>query len=276
MLSTEEVRSQKSEGGRRKAEGSKDNPQFQISNLRWQIFPAAFRLLLTAFCLLLTAFCFSGCRQDMHDQPKFKPLRPSEFFADGRGSRPPPDGTVARGQLKDDAQFYTGKTEQGAQAVAAQGGTASQGVADSPSQNASINAQYVGFVTAFPFPIDRAALDRGEERYNIYCSVCHGRTGDGLGMIVRRGYRRPPSYHQDRLRQAPAGYLFDVITSGFGAMPDYSAQISAEDRWKIVAYIRALQLSQQSTVADVPPDKRDKIRSATEQPGEQKRGEHNQ
>src|SRR6185503_3074071 len=121
MLSTEEVGNRKPEVGSRKA---KDN-QYHIA-------------LLTAFCLLLFAFCFSGCRQDMHDQPKFKPLRPSEFFADGRGSRPLPDGTVARGQLKDDAQFYTGKTEQGAQAVAAQGGTASQGVADSPSQNASI------------------------------------------------------------------------------------------------------------------------------------------
>jgi mono/diheme cytochrome c family protein len=236
--------------------------------------------LLSAFCLLPFAFCLSGCRQDMHDQPKYKPLRPSAFFADERASRPLPDGTVARNQLRDDAQFYTGKTAQGQ--LAGQGqqasgaglpSTANQGVAANPSPNASFAAQYQGYVNTFPFPIDEAALDRGQERYNIYCSVCHGRTGDGLGMIVRRGYRKPPSYHDDRLRQAPAGYFFDVITNGFGAMPDYSAQISPEDRWKIIAYIRALQLSQQATVADVPPDKRDKVGSAADQQGE---GEHKQ
>ncbi|HKP86499.1 MAG TPA: cytochrome c [Blastocatellia bacterium] len=271
MLNTKEGGRQKAEGGRRKA----------VSRF-------GFRLLPAAFCLLLTAFCFSGCRQDMHDQPKIKPLRPSSFFADGRGARPLPDGTVARGQLRDDVQFYSGKMGQGAQTAAGQGAgagqnstavqspTASQqGVAATPSQSASVTAQYQGFATTFPFPIDEAALDRGEERFNIYCSVCHGRTGDGLGMIVRRGYRKPPSFHEDRLRQAPAGYIFDVMTNGFGAMPDYSAQISVEDRWKIIAYIRALQLSQNASLADVPPDKRDKV-GAAEQQGEQKRGEHNQ
>ncbi len=257
--------------------------------------------LLSAFCLLPFVFFLSGCRQDMHDQPKYKPLRPSAFFADERASRPLPDGTVARNQLRDDAQFYTGKIAQGQQSgqsqqsgqgqVSGQGqlsgqgqqangaglsSTSNQGVAANPSPNASFAAQYQGYVNTFPFPIDEAALDRGQERYNIYCSVCHGRTGDGLGMIVRRGYRKPPSYHDDRLRQAPAGYFFDVITNGFGAMPDYSAQISPEDRWKIIAYICALQLSQQATVADVPPDKRDKVGSATDQQGEQKQGEHKQ
>jgi mono/diheme cytochrome c family protein len=229
--------------------------------------------LALAFGLLLLIFYLTGCRQDMHDQPKYKPLRPSAFFADGRGARSLPEGSVARNQLKADAQLYTGKTEGGQTAASAQ---SDQSVAASPGQNANAAASFQGYETTFPFPIDEAALDRGEERFNIYCSVCHGRTGDGLGMIVRRGYRRPPSYHEDRLRQAPVGYLFDVITNGFGAMPDYAAQISTEDRWKIIAYIRALQLSQQGTVADVPPDKRDKIATADEQKGEQKQGEHNQ
>ena len=233
------------------------------------------RTSLLALCLFTFAFLSAGCRQDMHDQPRYEPLDKSAFFADGRTSRPLPEGTVARNQLKDDAHLYTGKTAQGQQAAGAAGSSlASQGVAATPGQNASLTAQYQGFVNTFPFPIDAQALDRGQERYNIYCSLCHGATGDGLGMIVRRGYRKPPSYHDDRLRQAPVGYFFDVITNGFGAMPDYSAQISPDDRWKIIAYIRALQLSRQGTVADVPPDKRDKIGSTTEQKGEHTQGEH--
>ncbi len=233
------------------------------------------RFSLFAFCLFTFAFLSAGCRQDMHDQPKYEPLDKSAFFADGRTSRPLPEGTVARNQLRDDAHLYTGKTAQGQQSGEAAGSTlADQGVAATPSQNASVTAQYQGFVNTFPFPIDEQALDRGQERYNVYCSLCHGGTGDGLGMIVRRGYRRPPSYHDDRLRQAPVGYFFDVITNGFGAMPDYSAQISPEDRWKIIAYIRALQLSREGTVADVPPDKRDKIGSTTEPKGEHTEGEH--
>lgn len=239
-----------------------------------------FELLPTLFLILLCIFYLTGCRQDMHDQPKYRPLKPIESIGtitDERSARPLVEGTVARGQLKDDVQFYTGRTGTGqSDTSAAQSATSDQGVAAAPSPNASVTAQFQGFVNTFPFPIDAAALDRGEERFNIYCSICHGRTGDGLGMIVRRGYRRPPPYSDERLRQAPAGYLFDVITNGFGAMPDYSTQISAEDRWKIVAYIRALQLSQQGSVADVPPDKRDKIIRANEQQGEQKRGEHNQ
>ena len=134
--------------------------------------------------------------------------------------------------------------------------------------------EFAGFTTMFPFPIDRAALDRGEERFNIYCSVCHGRLGDGQGMIAKRGYKQPPTYHQDRLRQAPVGYIFDVISNGFGAMPDYAAQIPVDDRWKIIAYVRALQLSQQGTTADVPPGQ--KIGIPAEAEGEQKQGEHNQ
>ena len=185
-------------------------------------------LLTFAFCLLPFAFIASGCRQDMHDQPKYIPLRPSDFFKDGMSAREPVAGTVARGQLKEDEHLYTGKT-------------AGQ------------------FAATFPFAITGEMLNRGEERYNIFCSVCHDRLGTGNGMIVQRGFRRPPTLHLDRLRQSQPGYLFDVITNGFGAMPDYASQISVEDRWKIVAYIRALQLSQNATIADVPPEQRDKL-----------------
>jgi mono/diheme cytochrome c family protein len=167
----------------------------------------------------------SACRQDMHDQPKYVPLRESTFFADSRSARAPVPGTVARGQLHEDALLYTGKID----------GTDA---------------------TVFPFAVDATVMSRGRERYDIYCSPCHGRTGAGDGMVVRRGYRAPPSFHADRLRLAPVGHFFDVITTGFGAMPDYAAQIKAEDRWAIAAYIRALQLSEHATVTDVPPDQR--------------------
>jgi len=164
----------------------------------------------------------------MHNQPKYIPLRESTFFADQRSARPLVPGTVARGQLRDDSLLFTGKAN-GADA------------------------------TVFPFPIDAAVMARGQERFNIFCSPCHGRTGQGDGMIVRRGYRRPPTYHQDRLREAPVGHFFDVMTNGFGAMPDYAAQTSVRDRWAIAAYIRALQLSQHARVDDVPAADRDKL-----------------
>ena len=166
-----------------------------------------------------------GCRQDMHDQPKYIPLRESTFFADDRSARPIVAGTVARGQLHDDPLLYTGKV----------GG-----------KDADV----------FPFGVDANVMARGRERFDIYCSPCHGRTGFGDGMVVRRGYRRPPTFHQDRLRDAPVGHFFDVITNGFGAMPDYAAQIKIEDRWAIVAYVRALQLSEHAAAADVPADHR--------------------
>jgi mono/diheme cytochrome c family protein len=165
----------------------------------------------------------------MHDQPKYIPLRQSTFFPDQRSARPPVAGTVARGQLYEDALLYTGKVN-GAEA------------------------------TIFPFPIDERLLRRGRERHDIYCSPCHARTGEGDGLVVRRGYRRPPSYHEDRLRNVPVGHFFDVMTNGFGAMPDYAAQIKAEDRWAITAYIRALQLSAHATLSDVPPGEREKLR----------------
>jgi len=165
----------------------------------------------------------------MHDQPKYIPLRQSTFFADQRSARPLIAGTVARGQLREDTLLYTGKV----------------GNADA---------------TLFPFRIDEVVLQRGRERYDIYCSPCHSRTGDGDGMVVRRGYRRPPSYHDERLRNAPVGHYFDVITNGFGAMPDYAAQIKVEDRWAITAYIRALQLSGHATLGDVPENQRERLR----------------
>ena len=171
----------------------------------------------------------TACRQDMHDQPKYIPLRESTFFNDARSARPFVQGTVARGQLHEDTLLYTGKVNG----------------ADS---------------TMFPFPVDEKVMARGQERFNIYCSPCHGRTGLGDGMVVRRGYRRPPSYLDDRLRTAPVGHFFDVVSNGFGAMPDYAAQIRVEDRWAIIAYIRALQMSGHATLADVPADQREKIK----------------
>jgi mono/diheme cytochrome c family protein len=164
----------------------------------------------------------------MHDQPKYIPLRQSTFFADQRSARPLVAGTVARGHLREDALLYTGKID---------------------GQDADV----------FPFAIDDRVMARGQERFNIYCSPCHGRTGQGDGMVVRRGYRRPPSYHIDRLRAAPVGHFFDVMTNGFGAMPDYAAQVAPEDRWAIAAYIRALQLSEHAALADVPEGDRSKL-----------------
>ena len=163
----------------------------------------------------------AGCRQDMHDQPRFKPLAKSDFYADLRSARTPVEGTVARGQLHEDSYLYTGK------------------IGNNPGDY-------------MPFPVTEEVLLRGRERFDIYCSPCHSRLGDGRGMIVKRGFRAPPSYHTDRLRNAPLGYFFDVMTEGFGAMPEYASQIPARDRWAIVAYIRALQLSQHATSSDVP------------------------
>jgi len=184
--------------------------------------------------VVLALLASLACRQDMHDQPKYIPLRPSEFFTDGRSARPLPEGTVARGHLNDDVLFYTGKGADGKP------------------------------VDTFPFPVTKDVILRGRQRFNVYCTPCHDRTGSGNGMIVRRGYRRPPTYHSDRLRQVPNGYIFDVITNGFGAMPDYAAQIPPRDRWAIVSYIRALQLSQQASLKDVPAEVRGQLGPAQE------------
>ena len=199
-------------------------------------------LLLTGYCLLLTV----ACRRDMQDQPKAIPYRESSFFRDGNGSRQLVPGTVPRGYLRADREFYFGKkTNAGSQPANPAATTAV------PATNAAANltSLYPDDVETFPFPITKEALDRGQQRYDIYCSVCHGATGNGDGMIARRGFNKPlpASYHQDRLRQAPVGHFFDVMTNGWGAMPAYASQIPVEDRWKIIAYIRALQLSQAPT-----------------------------
>ena len=171
--------------------------------------------------VLMAVALLSACRQDMHNQPKYRGLRSSAFFPDGSSARTLVEGTVARGTLQTDEAFFTGKN----------GST---------------------LVTELPFPVDEKVLDRGEERFNIYCTPCHDRTGSGNGIVVQRGYRQPPSFHTDRLEKVEIGHFFEVMTNGFGAMPDYRVQISPRDRWNIAAYIRALQLSQHAAAADVP------------------------
>ena len=175
--------------------------------------------LCAAACLLV----LGGCQQDMARQPKYRPLAPSTFFEDGRSERPPVENTVERGALADDDLNI-------------------------PKES-----------NAFPLPVTQQLLERGQERYKIFCSPCHGLQGDGNGMVAIRGMKHPPSYHQDRLRQAPVGYFYDVITHGFGAMYDYSAQIPPRDRWAIIAYVRALQLSRNAPAADLPAALRQKL-----------------
>jgi mono/diheme cytochrome c family protein len=190
------------------------------------------KLHILAITAMSLAAALLACRTDMHDQPRMKPLRRSDFFADHREGRPLVAGTIARGQLIEDPYFITGM--------------------ERPNQPGN----------RLPFPLTADVLRRGQERFDIYCSPCHSRIGDGNGMIVQRGYRHPPSFHTDILRVAPIGHFFDVMTNGFGAMPDYAQQVSPADRWAIAAYIRALQLAQNATVADVDPAMRDSISHA--------------
>lgn len=196
--------------------------------------------------LFTFAFFLSACRRDMQDQPKVNAYRPNPFYRDGASARPPVEGTVPRGYLRADREFYLGKKSNTGQQS---GSLSTVPLMTSPAATASSTspaALYPDDVETFPFPITKDDLNRGQERYQIFCSVCHGATGNGDGMIARRGFNKPApaSYHQDRLRQAPVGHFFDVMTNGWGAMPSYAAQIPVEDRWKIIAYIRALQLSQ--------------------------------
>ena len=199
--------------------------------------------VFAAACSAAGLVFLAGCslKQDMAHQPKNRPLSPSDFFADGRSERPLLENTVARGSLADDALFVP-----------------------KDSNN-------------FPLPVNQELLERGENRYKIFCTPCHGLQGDGNGMIAMRGMKHPPSYHQDRLRQVPNGYLFDVITNGFGAMLSYSAQIPPRDRWAIVAYVRALQLSRNAKVAELPAEIREKLITpsgiAGDIPGGAKKGE---
>jgi hypothetical protein len=176
----------------------------------------------------LAACALSGCRLDMHVQPKYNTYDPTEFFGDGRSARQPVPGTVARGELRIDEHLYTGKVDG-------------------------------KLVDTFPFPVTANDILRGQERYNIYCTPCHDYTGSGRGMIVERGFPPPPSYHIDRLRQAPVGHFFDVMTNGYGSMYSYASRITPEDRWRITAYIRALQLSENAKIEDVPEEDRPKL-----------------
>lgn len=182
---------------------------------------------------LALVLCCAGCHRDMRDQPRYEALEASDFFANGMASRPLVEGTIARGHLNEDEVFYTGK-EDGQ------------------------------LVLEVPLEINRELLERGEQRFNIFCSNCHDRTGGGDGMIVQRGFRKPPSLHLERLRNAPAGHYFDVMTHGFGAMPSFRIQVPPQDRWAIAAYIRVLQMSQQASLDDVPPEERAKLEEAAQ------------
>lgn len=176
----------------------------------------------------------AGCRQDMHDTPRYEPFEASTFFADGRASRTYPIGTVARGQLRADDHLYTGR----------------------------VNGE---FAETFPFAVSHADMARGQQRYNVYCAPCHGQIGDGNGMVVQRGLRQAATYHQDRLREERIGYFYDVITNGFGAMQGYAEQVPVRDRWLIAAYIRALQLSQHAPLDAVRPADRPRLDQTPEE-----------
>jgi hypothetical protein len=202
--------------------------------MRWSKLKSSLKFggIRIAACAAIAVFALSGCRLDMHIQPKYLPYEPTTFFADGRSERPKVPGTVARGELRLDSLLFTG-TENGVEA------------------------------NEFPFPITRADLERGRERFNIYCTPCHDYTGSGNGMIVQRGFPHPPSFHSDRLRNAPVGHFFGVMTNGFGAMYSYADRVDVGDRWRIAAYIRVLQLSRNATLDDVPEAERAKLNSAT-------------
>jgi mono/diheme cytochrome c family protein len=194
-----------------------------------------------------------GCgEQQMARQPSYRPLTPSKFFPDDRSARPLVPGTVARGHLEADTVFYTGRS--GKTDKVAEVRRVIAGMGQHPLVAAALLASAEDPYTAeFPIQVTKAVLERGRERFNIFCSACHGRTGDGDGIVKRRGFTPPPSYHIPRLREARPGYFFHVITHGYGAMPDHASQVPPRDRWCIAAYIRALQFSQNATRADVPP-----------------------
>jgi mono/diheme cytochrome c family protein len=191
-------------------------------------------LIRRAALVVVAAVLVAGCRQDMHDTPRYEAYEASAFFADGRASRTPPLGTVARGNLRADDHLYTGRVDG-------------------------------EFVDTFPFAISHADLERGRQRYNVFCAPCHGQVGDGNGMVVQRGLRQAATYHQDRLREEKVGYFFDVITHGFGAMQGYAEQVPVRDRWLITAYIRALQFSQHAPLDAVRPSERPRLDQTPEE-----------
>jgi hypothetical protein len=216
---------------------------------RWTVSLLALRLLPLA-CWLLPA-----CQQRMADQPSYRPDDPSSFFPDGRAARPLVAGTVPRGHLRTDLHFYTGKRTRGPEgwvvpaALVGGAGWNVVGILAAAEENSN-------YVDTFPFPVTRTVLEHGRDRYMIFCVVCHDPLGTGHGKIVERGYTPPPSYHIDRLRAVPVGHIFDVITNGYGSMPDHKQQIPPRDRWAITAYVRALQLSQHFPEKELPDDLR--------------------
>jgi mono/diheme cytochrome c family protein len=255
-----------------------DTGKFTSPRPRFPVSPRLLILLLTAHCSLLTV----ACRRDMQDQPKAIAYRESTFYKDGISSRPLVEGTVPRGYLRADRELYLGKkSTSGAQPgpvltqpAGAQATAPTIRLPTTPVSSTNLAAMFPDDVETIPFPIDKDALDRGQERYQIFCSVCHGMTGYGDGIVARRGFNKPPpaSYHQDRLRQAPVGHFFDVMTNGWGAMPSYASQIPVADRWKIIAYIRALQLSQMPTGISLSVSERGSNPALTRGANEQPRG----
>ncbi len=215
----------------------RNNATRRKNSPRLRVFASPRRIYVIVLALLISVLAGAcGVRFDMQDQPRYKVYKKSEFFNDHRSTRDLPEGTVARGLLKENKALYTGKI-------------------DNPNLNAQVESttnaagntivtSFPNAIDEFPVPVTKELVDRGQDRYNIYCIVCHGPTGNGDGMIVRRGFGAPPTYHDDRLRNAPVGHFFDVMTNGWGKMNSYAAQVSVNDRWAIVAYIRALQLSQ--------------------------------
>lgn len=246
------------------------------------------RPVVLLLCLVAVGFG-AGCRRDMQDQPRYEVYETSDFFADKRASRNLPDGVVPRGYLREDDHLYLGKItggggDTGAGARAAGGSTQANGadqsggavqsstsaeqniVGQRPDTNNAVASSGSAStqsdpnnVDTFPFPVTEEVINRGQERYTIFCSMCHGLTGYGDGMVVRRGYKRPTSYHDERLRGERIGHFYDVITNGWGSMPNYAAQITPRDRWAIAAYIRTLQLSQGARLEDVPEAERRQI-----------------
>jgi len=256
-----------------------NRPHLSIATRAARLGSGSWLAVVSLFWFLLVSA--SGCNQKMAIQPKAVPLRESEFYPNGMSARPLPDNTVPRGFLEDDPAFYTGKMP-GAAGQPTPSSLPAAGAPLAATPNAS--AQALAAVQAanlasnitpktpgqtdidyFPIAITPEVLARGHERFDIFCAPCHSRLGDGQGLVVKRGFRQPPSFHIDRLRSAPVGHFFDVATNGFGAMPDYAQQVNPRDRWAIIAYIRALQLSQNANLSDVPPDKRNELDAGGQQ-----------
>lgn len=216
----------------------KNKPQAEIKQGRIKNAKLKNARIFFVFAFLILTFSINtACRYDMQDQPRYEEYKNSDFFNDGKAMRDLPEGTVARGNLRENKALYTGKKEN------ADPNAAVESTVDPVTGNTLVSS-FPNDVEEFPIPVTKELLDRGEQRYKIFCIVCHGPVGGGDGMVVRRGYPAPPTYHDDRLRNAPVGHFFDVITNGWGKMNSYASQIPVADRWAIVAYIRALQISQ--------------------------------